>query len=110
MTRVPAGWPKNFNPDAIKPRVLGQTFQCMCLLNEKKGVYDGDTVKVTFKSQGQVILSEFRNLILGIGRDITIKRDEDIFADVAQYAIHTKVAVQIEETDAAVLAINVGLD
>lgn len=71
---------------------------------------DGDTVKVTFKSQGQIMLTEFRNLILGIGRDITIKRDEDIFADVAQYAIHTKVAVQIEETDAAVLAINVGLD
>ena len=71
---------------------------------------DGDIVKVTFKTQGQIILTEMRNLILGIGRDITIKRDEDIYADVAQYAIHAKVAVQIEETDAAVLAKNVGLD
>lgn len=71
---------------------------------------DGDVVKVTFKTQGQIILTEMRNLILGIGREITIKRDEDIYADTAQYAIHAKVAVQIEETDAAVLAINVGLD
>ena len=71
---------------------------------------DGDTVKVTFKTLGQMILTEMRNLILGIGREITIKRDEDIYADVAQYAIHAKVAVQIEETDAAVLGINLGLD
>lgn len=67
------------------------------------------TVKVTYRSQGQVILSEFRNMILGIGKDITIKKDEDIYADTAQYAIHVKVAVQIEEVDAAVLAKNVGL-
>ena len=73
-------------------------------------ISSGQTVKVTFKSQGQMILTEMRNLILGIGRDITIKKDEDIYADVAQYAIHAKVAVQIEETDAAVLGINVGLD
>lgn len=71
---------------------------------------DGDTVKVTFKSLGQSILTEMRNLILGIGREITIKRDEDIYADVAQYAIHAKVAVQIEEVDAAVLTKNIGLD
>lgn len=82
------------------------------LINREGGgaIGDGDTVKVTFKTQGQIILTEMRNLILGIGRDITIKRDEDIYADVAQYAIHAKVAVQIEETDAAVLAKNVGLD
>lgn len=66
-------------------------------------------VKVTYRSQGQVLLTEYRNLILGIGRDITIKKDEDIYADVAQYAIHVKIAVQIEETDAVVLAKNVGL-
>jgi len=74
------------------------------------GISDGATVKVTFKTQGQAILTEQRNLILGIGRDITIKRDEDIYADVSQYAIHAKVAVQIEESDAAVLGINIGLD
>jgi len=71
---------------------------------------DGDVVKVTFKTLGQTIFTEMRNLILGIGREITIKRDEDIYADVAQYAIHAKVAVQIEEADAAVLGINLGLD
>jgi hypothetical protein len=71
---------------------------------------DGDTVKVTFKTQGQCMLTEYRNFILGIGREITIKRDEDIYADVKQYAIHAKVAVQIEEVDAVVLAYNIGLD
>lgn len=71
---------------------------------------DGTLVKVTFKTQGQMILTEMRNLILGMGREISIKRDEDIYADVSQYAIHAKVAVQIEETDAAVLGINIGLD
>lgn len=73
-------------------------------------ISSGATVKVTFKTQGQAILSEYRNLILGMGREITIKRDEDIYADVAQYALHGKVAVQIEEADAAVLAKNIGLD
>lgn len=73
-------------------------------------ISSGATVKVTFKTQGQAILSEYRNLILGMGREISIKRDEDIYADVSQYAIHAKVAVQIEEADAAVLAKNIGLD
>lgn len=73
-------------------------------------IADGATVKVTFKSLGEIILTEYRNLILGMGREIQILRDRDIYADVSQYAIHAKVAVQIEETDAAVKAINVGLD
>jgi hypothetical protein len=73
-------------------------------------IADGAIVKVTFKTLGQLMLTESRNLILGIGRDITIKRDEDIYSDVRQYAIHAKVAVQIQEVDATVLAINVGLD
>ena len=82
------------------------------LINREGGgaIGDGDVVKVSFKTLGQTILTEMRNLILGIGREITIKRDEDIYADVAQFAIHAKVAVQIEEADAAVLAKNIGLD
>lgn len=82
------------------------------LINREAGgaIGDGDIVKVTFKTLGQAILSEYRNLILGMGREITIKRDEDIYADVAQYAIHAKVSVQIEEADAAVLGKNIGLD
>ena len=60
LTRVPAGWPKKFNPDAIKPRALGQTFQCMCLLNEKNGVYDGDTVKVVLWLNGVFELYSIR--------------------------------------------------
>jgi hypothetical protein len=73
------------------------------------GIADPTPVKITYLTQGQMILTEYRNLILGIGRDITIKRDEDIYADTAQYAIHVKVDVNIEEVDAAVLIKNIGL-
>lgn len=64
-------------------------------------------LEVTYNSQSNIILAEARNLILGIGRDITIKRDEDIYADTKQFAMTVRVAVQIEEVDACVLAQNV---
>lgn len=72
-------------------------------------IEDEATVKVTFKTLGQVILTSSRNMILGISRDIQILKDTDIYSDQRQYAIHTKVAVQLAEVDATVVGINVGL-
>lgn len=69
----------------------------------------GDEVKVTFKTLGQILFTTSRNLILGISRDISILKDTDIYSDQRQYAIHTKVAVQVAEVDAMVLGINIGL-
>lgn len=69
--------------------------------------FDGEVVETTYNSQSNIILAEARNLILGIGRDITIKRDQDIYADTRQFAMTVRVAVQIEEIDACVLAQNV---
>lgn len=72
-------------------------------------ISDPSDVKVTYQSESQMFLTEFRNLILGIGRDIRMERDRNIFASVSEFALTAKVAVEIEETDAVVLGINVGL-
>lgn len=70
----------------------------------------GGTFKVTFRSAGQIVLTDYQNLILGIARDIRIETDRDIYKSVNQFAITTKYCVQVEEVTATVKAINVGLD
>lgn len=69
---------------------------------------DGDTVKVTYDATPQMLLTPVGNMIIGIGRDIRIEKDRDIFKRVNQYAITCKVSVDYEETDAIVLARNIG--
>lgn len=71
---------------------------------------DGDTVKVTYYSNPQIILTHMNNFIVGIGRDIRIEKDRDIFKGVNQYAITTKVSINFEESSAIVKAINVGVE
>lgn len=72
-------------------------------------IADGAEVKVTYQSETQMWLTEFRNMILGIGRDIRMERDRNIFGSVTEFALTARVAVQMEETDACVLGINIGL-
>lgn len=69
----------------------------------------GGTVKVTYKSSAQILLTNMRNFIIGIGRDIRIEKDRDIFKGVNQFAITAKVSVNYEELSAIVKATNVGL-
>jgi len=71
---------------------------------------DPVTVKVTYSSLGQVLSTEYRNLLMGLGRDVTILKDVDIYKDTHQYAIHSRFAYEVEEVDALALAKNVGLD
>jgi hypothetical protein len=73
-------------------------------------ITDGATVKVTYKSNPQLMLTHMDNFIVGIGRDVRIEKDRDIFKRVNQYAISAKVAVQIEEVDALVKVRNIGSD
>lgn len=68
----------------------------------------GATVKVTYNAGPQLILTHMNNMIVGIGRDIRIERDRDIFKTVNQYAITAKVAVQFEELSAMVKVKNIG--
>ena len=70
---------------------------------------DPSDVKISYLAESQLFLTEYRNLVLGIGRDIRMERDRNIFASTTEFAITTRVAVDIEETDAVVLGLNVGL-
>lgn len=72
-------------------------------------ISDPSDIKITYQSESQLWLTEFRNLVLGIGRDIRMERDRNIFSSVSEFAMTARVAVEIEETDAVVLGINVGL-
>jgi hypothetical protein len=72
------------------------------------GIADGTSVKVTYDANPQVLLTHQDNMIIGIGRDIRIEKDRDIFKRVNQYAITLKVAVEFEETTAIVLGKNFG--
>ena len=68
----------------------------------------GATVKVTYDAPPQLILTHQNNMIVGVGRDVRIEKDRDIFKGVNQYAITAKVAVQFEELSAIVKVKNVG--
>lgn len=69
----------------------------------------GGSVKVTFHTAGQILLTDQMNLILAVGRDIRIERDRDIYKGVNQFAITTRISVNIEELTAIVKGINIGL-
>lgn len=66
-------------------------------------------VKITYRSESQMMLCDMNNLIMGIGRDVRMEQDRDIFKSVNQFAITTKIAVQVEEVTATVKGINIGL-
>ncbi len=68
----------------------------------------GNTVKATYKSNPQLILTHMNNFIVGIGRDLRIEKDRDIYKGVNQYAITAKVSVQLEELGALVKVRNIG--
>jgi hypothetical protein len=70
---------------------------------------DGDDVKVTYHAYPQILLTHKNNFLIGLSRDVRIEKDRDIFRRVNQYAITTKVDVQIEETDALAKGTNIGV-
>lgn len=72
-------------------------------------ISSGAVVKITYQSEAQIMLTEYRNLIAGIGREIRIEKDRDIFRGVNQYAITAKVCMEIENLEAVVWAKNIGL-
>ena len=72
-------------------------------------IADPSDIKITYQSESQIWLTEFRNMILAIGRDIRVERDRNIFTSVTEFAMTVKVGVEIEESDACVLGINIGL-
>lgn len=71
-------------------------------------ITDGQVVKVTYTANPQVILTHMQNFIVGLGRDIRIEKDRDIYKGVNQYAITTKIATEFEESTALVKGKNIG--
>ena len=71
-------------------------------------ISSGDVVKVTYRSNPQLMLTHQNNFVVGIGRDIRIEKDRDIYKGVNQYAITAKVDVQFEELSAIVKVRNIG--
>lgn len=68
-----------------------------------------DELKISVQVNPQLILTHMANFIVGIGRDIRIEKDRDIFKGVNQYAVTGKVAVEFEEDTALVFGKNIGL-
>jgi len=71
-------------------------------------ITDGQVVKVTYTANPQIILTHMANFIVGLGRDIRIEKDRDIYKGVNQYAITTKIATEFEESTALVKGKNIG--
>jgi hypothetical protein len=67
----------------------------------------GETTKCTYRTAGRMLLSDPKNLILAIGRDIRIEKDRNIYKTVNEFAITAKVYCTFEELSAAVLVKNI---
>lgn len=63
-------------------------------------------VRASYRTGGKMLLTNPKNLILGIGMDVKIERARNIFKGVNEYAITVSVACEIENTDAVVLVKN----
>ena len=70
---------------------------------------DGDTVKVTYRTAGQILLTTKQNLIEAIGRDMRFETDRNIIKGVDEFVLSTRVAAQIEELESVVLMQNVAV-
>lgn len=78
------------------------------ITNLDAGIAADAPIKVTYQSPPSILLTHMNNMVVGIGRDVRIEKDRDIYKGVNQYAITTKVAVTYEELTAIVKVKNVG--
>jgi len=89
-----AGW--------LAPRIMGQTLQEVPLFNESRtGTYSGAT-----GNHGDVWLTDPKNLILGVKRDIQVFREFKPKKDSIEFTVFTRIGVGIENTDAMVVVTN----
>ena len=69
---------------------------------------DGDTVKVTYRSAPQMIMTPKQNVVLGVSRDVRIERARNIHRRVTEFVITAKIGFALENTDAVVKITNMG--
>jgi hypothetical protein len=104
--------PQSLDQTPTAPFILGTDYSLDAaagtITNLDVGIGDGDPIKITYDASPQVLLTHQANFVVGIGRDVRIEKDRDIYAGVNQYCITAKVAVQFEEADAIVKGKNIG--
>jgi len=69
----------------------------------------GQTVKVTYRAGGMMLLTPPSNLIICLGREIRVESQRNIFRGTTEYAVSAKVFCTFEETDAVVLVKNLAV-
>lgn len=71
----------------------------------------GGDVKVTYDTEGRILLTRLKNMIMAIGIDsISIERQRNIFRKVSEFAISAQIFCTFEELDGVVLIKNVGVN
>ena len=73
-------------------------------------ITDGQTVKVTYRANPQMLFTNLSNLLLGVGLDIQILEGQEIYKNVKQYVMHLRAGVQIQNVEAVVKVKNIGQD
>lgn len=77
------------------------------ITNLDAGIGAGESIRVTYRSKPQILLTVRDNMIIGFGRDITMETDRAIYRRMDQFATTVKVDVQFEELTALVLGTNI---
>ncbi|HUX16500.1 MAG TPA: hypothetical protein VMW52_08500 [Phycisphaerae bacterium] len=77
------------------------------ITNLDAGIGAGESIRVSYRSMPQILLTVRDNMIIGIGREITMERDREIFRRMNQFATTVKADVQFEELTALVLGTNI---
>ena len=67
-------------------------------------------VRITYRTLPQIILTRRNNIVVGIGRDVRMETDRNIFKRVDEFAITAKVDIKFEEDTAVVLGKNISED
>lgn len=71
-------------------------------------ITDGQTVKITYESNPNIVLTEMSNLIVALGRDMKFAYEYRSVEDVHLFVMHMSLGCQIQELAKSVLAYNVG--
>lgn len=77
------------------------------ITNLDVGIGAGETIRVSYRSMPQILLTVRDNMIIGIGRDITMEQDRSIYRRVDQFATTVKADVKFEELTALVVGNNI---
>lgn len=73
-------------------------------------ISDGQEVKVTYTIPPVILLTLKNNIVYGLGEDVAIEKQRDIYRGANLHTIRTSIAVGVENVDACVLVVNIQPD